>query len=168
MAKIPKKPSGRKRSPFYWWRRFRTHKTKPWNASLLAKIKNGDFEYPPYFQQADWELHWMKEELEEYKKNYIGFDDPERSTGYMDIKKKAHKRYSLLYKDGHETDNKRLQDLVDGFCKEFKITKFEVWEIMETFGGTTEELYRYVASKFEYNKLSKKKAIEIFKINNEL
>ena len=119
MAKIPKKPSGRKRSPFYWWRRFRTHKTKPWNASLLAKIKNGDFEYPAYFQQADWELHWMKEELEEYKKNYIGFDDPERSTGYMDIKKKAHKRYSLLYKDGHETDNKRLQDLVDSFCKEF-------------------------------------------------
>jgi phosphosulfolactate synthase (CoM biosynthesis protein A) len=143
--RVPKKPSGRKRSPFYWWRRFRTHKTKPWNASLLAKIK---------------------EELEEYKKNYVGFDDPERSTGYMDIKKKAHKRYSLLYKDGHETDNKRLQDLVEGFCKEFKITKFEVWEIMETFGGTIEELYRYVADKFEYNKLSKKKAIEIFKLNN--
>ena len=132
---------------------------KPWNASLLARIKNGDFEYPAYFQQAKWELHWMKEELEEYKKNYIGFDDPERSTGYMDIKKKAHKRYSLLYKDGHETDNKRLQDLVDGFCKEFKITKFEVWEIMETFGGTIEELYHYVASKFDYNKLSKKKPI---------
>ena len=25
---------------------------------------------------------------------------------------------------------------------------------METFGGTTEELYHYVASKFDYNKLS--------------
>ena len=86
----------------------------------------------------------------------------------MDIKKKAHKRYSLLYKDGHETDNKRLQDLVDGFCKEFKITKFEIWDIMETFGGTTEELYHYVASKFDYNKLSKKKAMEIAKIKNEL
>ena len=39
---------------------------------------------------------------------------------------------------------------------------------METFGGTTEELYHYVADKFEYNKLSKKKAIEISKINNEI
>ena len=68
--KVPKKPSGRKRSPFYWWRRFRTHKTKPWNASLLAKIKNGDFEYPPYFQQADWELHWMEKDLKEFIKNY--------------------------------------------------------------------------------------------------
>ena len=38
--KVPKKPSGRKRSPFYWWRRFRTHKMKPWNASPLARIKN--------------------------------------------------------------------------------------------------------------------------------
>ena len=46
--KVPKKPSGRKRSPFYWWRRFRTHKMKPWNASLLARIKNGDFEYPAF------------------------------------------------------------------------------------------------------------------------
>ena len=168
MAKIPKKPSGRKRSPFYWWRRFRTHKMKPWNASLLARIKNGDFEYPAYFQQAKWELHWMKEDLEEFKKNYIGFDDPERSTEYMDIRKKAHKRYSLLYKDGHETDNKRLEYLVEGFCKEFKITRKEVWKIMETFGGTTEELYHYVASKFDYNKLSKKKAMEIAKIKNEL
>ena len=106
------------------------------------------------------------EDLEEFKKNYIGFDDPERSTEYRDIRIKAYKRYNLLYKDGHETDNKRLQDLVDGFCKEFKITKFEVWEIMETFGGTIEELYIDVASKFEYNRLSKKKAIEIFKLNN--
>ena len=166
--KVPKKPSGRKRSPFYWWRRFRTHKTKPWNASLLAKIKNGDFEYPAYFQQADWELHWMKEDLEEFKKNYIGFDDPERSTEYMDIRKKAHKRYSLLYKDGHETDNKRLEYLVEGFCKEFKINRKEVWKIMETFGGTTEELYIDVSSKFEFRKLTKKKALEIFKINNDI
>ena len=36
---------------------------------------------------------------------------------------------------------------------------------METFGGTTEELYHHVASKFDYNRLSKKKAMEIFKIN---
>ena len=84
----------------------------------------------------------------------------------MDIRRKAYKRYNLLYKDGHETDNKRLQDLVDGFCKEFKITKFEVWEIMETFGGTTEELYIDVSSKFEFRKLTKKKALEIFKLNN--
>ena len=78
--KVPKKPSGRKRSPFYWWRRFRTHKTKPWNASLLAKIKNGDFEYPPYFQQADWELHCMKDEQKEFIENYKGFDNPENDT----------------------------------------------------------------------------------------
>ena len=105
--KVPKKPSGRKRSPFYWWRRFRTHKTKPWNASLLAKIKNGDFEYPPYFKQAKWELHWMEEDLKEFLKNYRGFDNPELSTEYRDIRIKAYKRYNLLCKDGQETDNKR-------------------------------------------------------------
>ena len=24
--KVPKKPSGRKSTPFYWWRRFKSHK----------------------------------------------------------------------------------------------------------------------------------------------
>ena len=31
----------------------------------------------------------------EFKKNYVGFEDPERSTGYMDIRRKAYKRYQI-------------------------------------------------------------------------
>ena len=39
---------------------------------------------------------------------------------------------------------------------------------MEEFGGTTEELYIDVSSKFEFRKLTKKKALEIFKLNNSI
>ena len=66
--KIPKKPSGRTRSPFYWWRRFKSHKYLPHNASLLRKIENGDYNYPDLFEHAEWELVWMKEEQEEFLK----------------------------------------------------------------------------------------------------
>ena len=72
--RVPKKPSGRKALPFYWYRRFKAHKPLPYKASLLDKIENGDFEYSEFFQQADWELHWMKDEQKEFLKNYKGFD----------------------------------------------------------------------------------------------
>ena len=55
--KVPKKPSGRRTMPFYWWRRFRTHKSLPYKASLSSKIRNGDVEYAEYFAQAKWQLH---------------------------------------------------------------------------------------------------------------
>ena len=43
--KIPAKPTGRNRSRFTWWRRFRPHKYLPTRRGLLARIKNGDFEF---------------------------------------------------------------------------------------------------------------------------
>ena len=70
--KAPKKPTHRKRTPFYWWRRFRIHKSLPYKATLLDKIRNGDFEYPEYFQQAEWELEWMCQEQKEFIDNYNG------------------------------------------------------------------------------------------------
>ena len=73
-----------------------------------------------------------------------------------------------LTEDAFEVDHKRLQDLLDSFCKEFIINKEELWEIMEEFGGTTEELYIDVSSKFEFRKLTKKKALEIFRLNNSI
>ncbi len=70
--KAPKKPIHRKRTPFYWWRRFRTHKSLPYKATLLDKIRNGDFKYPEYFQQAEWELEWMRQEQKEFIDSYTG------------------------------------------------------------------------------------------------
>ena len=83
--RVPKKPSGRRALPFYWWRRFRTHKNLPYKARLLDKIENGDFEYSEFFQQADWELHWMEDEKKEFIANYKGNDDPRSDSQYRDI-----------------------------------------------------------------------------------
>ena len=43
--KIPQKPTHRKRSPFYWWRRFPTHQALHHYKPLLERIQNGDFDY---------------------------------------------------------------------------------------------------------------------------
>ncbi len=142
--KAPKKPIHRKRTPFYWWRRFRIHKSLPYKATLLDKIRNGDFEYPEYFQQAEWELEWMRQEQKEFINNYNG-DNYESDILYIDIERRARKRWKALYEDGMKTEFDRMDDFKTKLCKEFKFSKDKLVDIMEEFGGTTEDLYFHVA-----------------------
>ena len=142
--KAPKKPIHRKRTPFYWWRRFRTHKSLPYKATLLDKIRNGDFEYPEYFQQAEWELEWMRDEQKEFIANYTG-DNYENDILYLNIEKRARKRWKALYEDGMKTEFDRMEEFKTKLSKEFKFSKNKLVKIMEEFTGTTEDLYFYVA-----------------------
>ena len=139
--KRPLKPSGRKRSPFYWWRRFRSHKYLPHNAPLLRKIQNGDYDYPPYFQQAQWELEWADDEQEQYIKDYVGSGNPRTDEAYEDIGRRARKRYKKLIEDGYEVESRHLSTLVEGLSKRFKLPKETIKTLMGEFGGTIEELY---------------------------
>ena len=140
----PLKPSGRKRSPFYWWRRFRSHKYLPHNASLLRKIQNGDYDYPPYFQQAQWELEWADDEQEQYIKDYVGNGNPRTDEAYEDIGRRARKRYKKLIEDGYEVESRHLSTLVEGLSKRFKLPKETIKTLMGEFGGTIEELYIHI------------------------
>ena len=142
--KAPRKPIHRKRTPFYWWRRFRIHKSLPYKATLLDKIRNGDFEYPEYFQQAEWELEWMRQEQKEFIDNYNG-DNYESDILYIDIERRARKRWKALYEDGMKTEFDRMDDFKTKLCREFKFSKDKLVDIMEEFGGTTEDLYFHVA-----------------------
>jgi len=142
--KAPRKPTHRKRTPFYWWRRFRIHKSLPYKATLLDKIRNGDFEYPEYFQQAEWELEWMRDEQKEFIENYQG-ENYMNDMLYLDIEKRARKRWKALYEDGMKTEFDRMDSFKTKLCKEFKFSKEKLVDIMEGFGGTTEDLYFHVA-----------------------
>jgi len=148
--RVPIKPSGRRAMPFYWWRRFRSHKSLPYKSSLLNKIQNGDFEYSQFFQEADWELHWMKEEQKDFIENYQGKNYKEDML-YIDIEKRARKRYNKLYEDAMKEENDRLSNLVDNLYKRFKMAKDDIRNIMGEFGDTTEKLYFHVAKLQGYN-----------------
>jgi len=151
--RIPKKPSGRRATPFYWWRRFRTHKTLPYKAPLISKIRNGDFDYSEFFQQAKWEIHWMKEEQEEFIKNYKSRDKYayKEDIRYVEIESKAMKRHNKLIEDAFKEENERLERIVDEFSKFFKTNKEEIRDIMSEFGGSIEDMYFHVAKIKGYN-----------------
>ena len=141
--KIPPKPKRGKRSPFYWWRRWKSHKYLPVRKGLLARIQNGDFEYPKLFDWAKYELHYMQEELDNFVNEYQG-NDPKEDSRYYLIQKRYMKRHNKLMEDAHNTELRHLEELAEGLSKEFKVDKEKVKKIMEEFGGATEDLYRYV------------------------
>ena len=141
--KIPPKPKRGKRSPFYWWRRWKSHKYLPVKAGLLARIQNGDFEYPKLFDWAKYELHYMQDELNEFVNEYKG-NDPTEDMRYHDIQKRYMKRHNKLFEDAYNTELRHLEELTKALAKEFKINKKKIKKIMEEFGGATEDLYRYV------------------------
>ena len=98
--KIPPKPKRGKRSPFYWWRRWKSHKYLPVRAGLLARIQNGDFEYPDQFEWAKYELHYMQDEIDKFVNEYRG-NDPKEDSRYYDIQKRYMKRHNKLMEDAH-------------------------------------------------------------------
>ena len=120
--KIPPKPKRGKRSPFYWWRRWKSHQYLPVRKGLLARIQNGDFECPKLFDWAKYELHYMQEELDEFVKNYQG-NDPKEDSRYYDIQKRYMKRHNKLIEDTHNTELRHLEELAEGLSKEFKVDK---------------------------------------------
>ena len=138
--RIPKKPSGRKALPFYWYRRFKAHKYLPYKYPLIDKIKNGDFEYSPFFDQAKWELHWMEEEQKEFIDNYQG-KDPTMDMLYTDIEVKARKRYNKLYEDAMKDEHNRMDSLIINLSKHYKLKKEKVKDFVNGFDGTTIELF---------------------------
>ena len=162
--KIPPKPKRGKRSPFYWWRRWKSHQYLPVRKGLLARIQNGDFEYPQLFEWAEYEMHYMKEEHEVYRLEYKGWGDIEFTEPWMDIEKRYRKRYNKLFEDAYEVEHRHLTGLVDALVKEFIITKEDVKVIMEEFGDTTESLYLYIANNYDFKKPTKQKAVQLLKV----
>ena len=160
--KIPPKPKRGKRSPFYWWRRWKSHQYLPVKKGLLARIQNGDFEYPDQFEWAKYELHYMQDELDKFINEYQG-NDYREDHRYYDIQKRYMKRHNKLIEDAHEVELRHLHGLEDELVKEFDITKEEVRVIMEEFGDTTESLYLYIADNYDFRKLNKKKTIQLLK-----
>jgi hypothetical protein len=136
---IPPKPTHRKRSPFYWWRRFPTHQSLHPYKPLIERIRNGDFDYPEYFEQATWETHWCEEEINSIIPLFKDHQNLQKEIG--EIRMKYAKRRNLLLKDGLDAENKRLQEIVKQFSISLGGTKEEIWNFMSSFDGTLEEMF---------------------------
>jgi hypothetical protein len=139
--KIPKRPSARKSSPFYWWRRFPIS-VYPKSKEIRDRIENGEFDPSPYVQQIEWEKEWMKQDIEEEKQHYQNVS----STIFQDevvrpISKTYYKRMKHLTEDSWKDEDKRLSSFVKALKKEFKLSEEAVYDFLSHFEGTIQECY---------------------------
>lgn len=119
---------------YYWWRRYHDIQELDQRAPILSKIRNGDYEYPLYFYQAQHEIYLMWDEVKDMKPNE---DRVDRINLYME-------RYRRLMEDSEKEENKRLDAFKKRLLVQFKIAKEFLEEVMESFDSTNEDLYLYL------------------------
>lgn len=143
---------------FQWWMGGQNHK-KPLgkNASLLSKIKNGDFNYSPLFQASKKCREDAEVAYEFAYKNYIGNDESNRKRAAEDTARMTRVRALKLNETANEQENKRLIELRKSLKNQFKI---DLWDsMMEEKPMSLVELYKWYeiqSSKIKNNlKISK-------------
>jgi len=130
-------------NPFRWYTSGKYRKKPlPQSSPLLLKIKNGDFEYSPFFREADDNEKLYQQMYDEYMQTSGISDISDRKVeAHQHAKMKRVKAHKLKEK-GHEEDLTRLIQLQKELAAEFGQDLWE--EAMEAkLGGkgTTEDLY---------------------------
>lgn len=121
---------------FYWWRRFKGRDTLHKNFPLLARIKNGDFDYSDYRVQALYELQLAEEKANTYA--------PYEYTERDEVLKMGRLRYNRLMEDFQKDEFYLLQGIKNEFCKWFWISTEEFDEYLEKCEGDLVELYETI------------------------
>lgn len=131
--KAPRKPVQRGVNKFFWWRRFPTHKTISKYHPFPQKIDNGDFDYSPYFQQADWELEWMEQDIAtktSHCKSIEGINEVTR-----EVQEIYFKRRNRLLEDAMKDEHNRLEYLKENLIFTYGGNKDLCDEVMEKCDG---------------------------------
>jgi hypothetical protein len=132
---------------FTWWRRFHGIRKLPKNmlfkgaSELLQRIEFGEYEFNHLGKEVA-----LEDAIYEYKVSQIKRKSPwlkgetlDEATQYD--RKQRNKRRELLMKHHLQTEAKLLNQLGLNLAKEFDLESEVVQELMETFEGTTRELY---------------------------
>jgi hypothetical protein len=126
---------------FMWWRRYQSRQTKPDKSTFYDKIVNGDFETSDYYYQAEYENYLLEDAVKDIK-HY------EDKVSHISMFRARHKR---LMEDYQKEEAEILRKLKLEFKKVFKISKEDLERIMETFDGTTLDLYIYIKDLVKQN-----------------
>jgi hypothetical protein len=119
---------------FQWWRRYQTRNTLHDKVPLEQKILNGDFEHSDYYYQALHENYLLEDKIQ----GKVYYED------MLDDISMFRTRYKRLMDDYEKDEKELIKDLRKNIRTITKITYEELDKIMETFDGTTHDLFIYV------------------------
>jgi hypothetical protein len=135
-------------NPFRWYTSGKYRKRPlPQSSPLLLKIRNGDFEYSPFFLEAD-DNHKL------YNKMYNEYIDNSHSNDELAVKHDAHQYAKMkrikahkLEEKGWEEENSRLYQLKKELEAEFGKDLWDECMERQRGKGTTEDIYWWYKKK---------------------
>jgi hypothetical protein len=119
---------------FQWWRRYQYRPTLHNKAALEQKILNGDYEHSDYYYQALHENYLLEDKIQDK----LYYEDK------LDDVSLFRTRYKRLMDDYEKDERELIKDLRKDIRVVTGITYEELDKIMETFDGTTHELFVHV------------------------
>lgn len=132
---------------FTWWRRFGGVVKLPNKyiykgaSELLQRIEFGEYEFDHLGREVYLEDRIYEAKLEAVKKERPWLEGESLNEAMEYERKQYNKRKAVMMKNHLEIEQKLLWKLADELATEFKMDKDDVSELMETFDGTTRELY---------------------------
>ena len=142
---------------FTWWRRFHTPRNLPkdqyWKgySKLLQQIEWGEFEYDQLSEQTHLEEALFEIECDQIKEQYSYTWDPEViNEKVRDRRKLKNKRVTIMMERHLKREAELLKELKVALAEEFGMDQEFIGEYMETFDGTTRQLFytlRAIANK---------------------
>lgn len=153
-VKVPAKPPRRGNNKFYWWRRYPTHKTSSKYTPIEDRIKNGDFDYSPYWRQIEYEYYWLATDIVNAQKQPGWCVEKER-----DIRTVYSKRIQRLSEDAMKDEHERFEAFIDALKWSFGGSREDIKDFVNTFEGTILECVTHYKIKLQF---SKKKKVDDF------
>ena len=126
---------------FRWFTNGKRKKPLPKSSPLLLRIRNGDFEYSPYFDEAKKERARGEKIYDEYMKTNLISDYTERKKEALQRSKMKRVKALKLEAVGDEEENKRLIALKEALTKEFGKDLWDKAMERQRGKGTTEDFY---------------------------
>jgi hypothetical protein len=134
---------------FTWWRRFYAPIKLPKQyyfkglSPLLQKIEAGEFEFNHLFLESKLEDRIYEIELEELytAPHFQRYSEETKEDMLNYVRKKHNKRKNNIISHHLNEEEKLLTTLATEIAAEFDLLKSDVELFMETFDGTTRQLY---------------------------
>tara|TARA_B100001057_G_scaffold385665_1_gene392418 strand:+ start:125 stop:586 length:462 start_codon:yes stop_codon:yes gene_type:complete len=126
---------------FRWYTNGRRKKPLKKSEPLLLRIRNGDFEYSPYFEEVKVARAEGKKIYDDYMKTTLISDINERNAEALNRSKMKRVKALKLMEVGSEEEQKRLRELRLELEKEFEKDLWDKSLEKQRGKGTTEDLY---------------------------
>lgn len=150
-------------NPFRWYTSGKYRKRPlPQSAPLLLKIKNGDFEYSPFFKEAEDNEKLYQQMYDEFMQTSGISDINDRKTEAHQYARMKRIKAEKLREKGHEEDLTRLHQLKKELAAEFGQDLWEEGMEAKLSGrGTTEDLYWWYKKKTKMGQTPSEMAIAL-------